>query len=193
MRKLIPQKRARLLDAALKLFVEQGVVHTTTAQIAQQAGTAAGTLFLYFPTRQALLDELALSIGLEQSDYINTLLQPSFSAWQTFEVIWRGSLGWFLHNSRAYLFIQQVRDTGLISPEAVQRSNQFFTYYYTAIQKGLQEGSIRALPADLIGEFLYQDIVALMNHLLRQPDASAREQIIQQGFDIFWRGIQAGE
>lgn len=193
MRRLDPQKRKKLLDAALTLFVEQGEAHTTTAQIARQAGTAAGTLFLYFPTRQALLDELALSIGLEQADYINALLQPSYTARQTFQVIWQGSLRWFLQNPRAYRFIQQVRDTGLISPQAVQRSNEFFVYYYTAIQKGEQEGSIRALPADLIGEFLYQDIAAVMNHLLRQPLGSAHEQIIQQGFDIFWRGIQSVE
>ncbi len=62
-RKLDPEKRAAFLEVALKLFVENGVKDTSTAAIAREAGTAAGTLFLYFPTKQDLVDEIAIQIG----------------------------------------------------------------------------------------------------------------------------------
>ena len=190
-RKLSPQRRASLLSSALKLFVTQGVMNTSTAEIAKEAGTAAGTLFLYFPTKQDLLDQLVLKIGKEQSDQINQLLQPSFSARETFFTIWHGTVTWFLENMDAYLYLQQVRDTGMISEAAVQESSQFFSYYYAAIQKGLAEGSLKTYPIGLIGDFLYQDIVAVMNHIRRQPQASEREATIRQGFEIFWDGIKS--
>ena len=57
-RKLALDKRENFLNAALKLFVANGVQNTSTAAIAKEAGTASGTLFLYFPTKQDLLDEL---------------------------------------------------------------------------------------------------------------------------------------
>ena len=69
-RTLNPEKRTNLLNAALKLFVLNGVKNTSTAEIAREAGIAAGTLFLYFPTKQALLDELVLNLGREQSESI---------------------------------------------------------------------------------------------------------------------------
>ena len=53
-RKLSTEKRAQYLSSALKLFVANGVKNTSTAAIAKEAGTAAGTFFLYFPTKQAL-------------------------------------------------------------------------------------------------------------------------------------------
>ena len=190
-RMLSSEKREKLLASALKLFVKNGVMNTSTAEIAKEAGTAAGTLFLYFPTKQDLLDQLVLKIGKEQSEHINQLLNPSLSARETFFTIWHGTVSWFLENIEAYQYIQQVRDSGMISASAVQESNQFFGYYYNAIQKGFQEGSLKAYPLGLIGDFLYQDIVAVINHLSRQPDASLREETIQQGFEIFWDGIKS--
>jgi len=189
-RSLSPEKREKLLSSALKLFVKNGVMNTSTAEIAKEAGIAAGTLFLYFPTKQELLNELVLKIGKEQSDHINQLLKPSLSARETFFTIWHGTVTWFLENMEAYQYIQQVRDSGMISESAVQESNKFFGYYYNAIQKGFQEGSIKDYPLGLIGDFLYQDIVAVINHISRQPEPSEREETIRQGFEIYWDGIK---
>jgi AcrR family transcriptional regulator len=189
-RNLKPEKRANYLSSALKLLVANGVQNTSTAEIAKEAGTAAGTLFLYFPTKQDLLDALVLKIGQEQSDRINALLEPSLSARDTFFTIWNGSVRWFLENMEAYLYIQQVRDTGIISDATVQETNKFFGYYYEAIQKGLAEGSIKPYPAELIGGILYQQIVAIMNIIRTQPDPAKQAETIQQGFEIFWNGIK---
>ncbi len=189
-RNLSPEKRARFLDAALHLFVKNGVQHTSTAEIAKEAGTAAGTLFLYFPTKQDLLNQLALKIGLEQSAYIKSLLAPTLPARESFLTIWNGSVGWFLEHMDAYLYIRQIWEAGVISEEAVMESNQFFGFYYEAIQKGLAEGSIKPYPLEMIGTFLYQDIVAVMNLVRALPDPARRDEAIQQGFAIFWDGIR---
>jgi hypothetical protein len=55
----------------------------------------------------------------------------------------------------------------------------------------LAEGSLKPYPIGLIGEFLYQDIVAVMNQIHQQPDPGAQHELIQQGFNIFWDGIQS--
>src|SRR5512138_1554009 len=100
-RKPAPDKRENFMNAALKLFVTNGVQNTSTAAIAKEAGTAAGTLFLYFPTKQDLINELVLKIGRDQSEYLKSLLDPSLSAQDTFFVIWSGSIRWFLDNLEA--------------------------------------------------------------------------------------------
>jgi AcrR family transcriptional regulator len=47
-----------LLDAALALFVEKGYAHTSVAEIASRAGVSKGALYLYFPSKQAVLEGL---------------------------------------------------------------------------------------------------------------------------------------
>jgi len=51
------RKQARpgeLLDAALALFVEKGFAATRVEEVAARAGVSKGTLFLYFPSKEAL-------------------------------------------------------------------------------------------------------------------------------------------
>ena len=190
-RKLDPEKRERFLSTALSLFVANGVQNTSTAEIAKEAGTAAGTLFLYFPTKQDLIEALVVKIAREQSETITAMLQSGQSARETFFTIWQGSIQWFLENMEAYQYNQQVRDTALVSEAVIQETGQYLKYYFEAVQKGLKEGSIKPYPVEVTGGFLYQDIVAVMNILKTQPDTAKREQMIQMGFDIFWDGIKS--
>lgn len=189
-RTLNVEKREKLLIAALKLFVDQGVQNTSTADIAREAGMAAGTLFLYFPTKQALLDALVLEIAQGQSKDITAMLRPDLTARESFFAIWSSSLRWFIAHLTAYQFIQQVRDTGMISAAVTQETEKTFAFYYVAIQKGLAEGSIEPYSPELIGGFLYQDILAVMNIIRTQPDATRNDELISQGFEIFWNGIK---
>jgi AcrR family transcriptional regulator len=189
MRTLNPDKRERLLASALKLFAANGVQNTSTAAIAKEAGTAAGTLFLYFPTKQDLIHDLVLKISQEQSESINARLDPSSTAREMFLTIWNGSIRWFQENRDAYLYIQQVRDSGMIADTIVQESNKYLGYYYEAIQRGFQEGSIKPYPFELIGGFLYQAVVAVMNLIKTQSGPEKQEAYIRQGFEIFWDGI----
>lgn len=189
-RTLSPEKRSRYLQSALKLFVANGVNNTSTAAIAKEARTAAGTLFLYFPTKQDLIHELVLEIARQQSDYIESSLAPSLPAKESFHKIWRGSIQWFLDNMDSYLYIRQVRDSGLIAEDVVRESEQYLDYYYTAIQKGLQEGAIKTYPLEIVGTFLYHGIVAVMNLVSSGINPDQNTTYIQNGFDIFWDGIK---
>ena len=189
-RKLSVEKRNSLLKAALKLFVEKGIQNTSTAEIAKEAGTAAGTLFIYFPTKQDLIDELALKVSKELSDNINSLLDPSLSARDSFLVIWNEVLHWFLSDVEAYQYAQQIRVPGVLSQAIVMETGKYFNFFYQAIQKGLAEGCIKPYSIELIGGFLYQDFVAMMNYIQMQPDAGKREEAIRQGFELFWDGIK---
>jgi AcrR family transcriptional regulator len=47
-------RRRQLLDAALALFLHTPYAALRMAEVAQAAGLAKGTLFLYFPTKEAL-------------------------------------------------------------------------------------------------------------------------------------------
>jgi AcrR family transcriptional regulator len=54
------ETRQGLLEAALALFHEKGYEATTVEEITEQADVAKGTFFNYFPSKEALLDELAV-------------------------------------------------------------------------------------------------------------------------------------
>ena len=49
-----PDRRADILDAALRLFAEKGYAAATNAEIARAAGVTAAALYYYFPSKEEL-------------------------------------------------------------------------------------------------------------------------------------------
>ena len=47
-------KQQALIEAATRLFAEKGYAATNVQEIAQEAGVATGTFYLYFPSKEAL-------------------------------------------------------------------------------------------------------------------------------------------
>ncbi len=64
--------RRKIVDSARKLFSDKGFEQTTTRDLSEAAGIAAGTLFNYFPTKEALamtiLDDALAGAGTEMGD-----------------------------------------------------------------------------------------------------------------------------
>jgi Transcriptional regulator len=53
--KLKGNKRAQIMDAALKLFAEHGYLSTPVSQIAKEAGVAKGLIYSYFENKEDIL------------------------------------------------------------------------------------------------------------------------------------------
>ena len=61
----------KILSAAEKLFLRKGYEETTTRDIASAAGIAAGTMFNYFPGKEALaMTMVAEAMAKGRTDYI---------------------------------------------------------------------------------------------------------------------------
>jgi AcrR family transcriptional regulator len=62
------ERREEILQAALRLFGEKGFNETTVEDIAEGAGVAKGTIYLYFPSKEHILLALKkqFSQGLER-------------------------------------------------------------------------------------------------------------------------------
>jgi len=66
------KRRPRILSSSLDLFVYKGYHGTTVRDIAKRSEVSVGLLFHYFPTKQAILEEL-LKTAEEGLDLTKTL------------------------------------------------------------------------------------------------------------------------
>jgi AcrR family transcriptional regulator len=65
-------KRRALLAAARELFARQGYEDTTIAEIAQAAGVAVGTVYLYFQNKHDILVDVCLALNTEVARVIQS-------------------------------------------------------------------------------------------------------------------------
>lgn len=61
-----PDKRQRILDAALKVFAERGFYNAKVSEVARAAGVADGTIYLYFENK----DDLLIQLFEDRMEYI---------------------------------------------------------------------------------------------------------------------------
>jgi AcrR family transcriptional regulator len=111
--------RQRILEAATSLFVSDGWHNTTTRGIALAAGIATGTLFNYFPTKEAIAATL-LSEALERSgeEFRAACYERHSLEAELFSLIWSG-----LRSLRDYRkFLAPASET-IFSPLARQSAS----------------------------------------------------------------------
>ena len=72
-----PDSRQRILDAALQLFLSDGVEQTSVAAICRTAGVSNGSFFHHFPSKEELALEVTLALRREYWDHVLAALEPS--------------------------------------------------------------------------------------------------------------------
>lgn len=79
MQKLDPQKRAAILNAAKQRLRKYGIQKTKMQEIAQDAGIAVGTLYLYFKNKNAILIASIEAHAQQHIAYAEEILNSSKS------------------------------------------------------------------------------------------------------------------
>ncbi|WP_417451526.1 TetR/AcrR family transcriptional regulator [Kordiimonas sp.] len=59
------ERRRQLLQAAVALFAEKGIGEAKHADIAKRAGVSVATTFVYFPTREALIETVLDDVAVQ--------------------------------------------------------------------------------------------------------------------------------
>src|SRR5215217_4709048 len=89
------EKRTQLLHAAAEAVAQRGI-GAPTAMISAMAGVAEGTLFRYFPTKEALLNELYLHLFRHMCAAIAEALEPSQPLVRRAQAQWNAYIDWGL-------------------------------------------------------------------------------------------------
>lgn len=77
-------KRQRVLDATLKLIMENGVQATSMSKVSKVSGVAVGTIYHHFSSKEAIITELYRHFKLEMIQSMNFDDMESYSPVEAF-------------------------------------------------------------------------------------------------------------
>jgi TetR/AcrR family fatty acid metabolism transcriptional regulator len=146
-RKRVGNKRERIIAAAARLFGDKGYHDTTTAEIAESAGVAAGTIYIYFSSKEELLVAVfeeflgrhmeRLREGVEREktpkEKLNRLLALGLELMQN-------------NPDSARIFLSQLRQSTQMITTVAKRSSRI---YKDIIESILTEGATTGLCRDV--------------------------------------------
>jgi AcrR family transcriptional regulator len=97
-RPLSEEKRNALLKAAAEAIAAEGI-GVSTSRIAKAADVAAGSLFLYFPTKDELLNQLYSSIKQEIAESMLAKYPKEATVSERLRSVWMAYLKWGVANA----------------------------------------------------------------------------------------------
>jgi AcrR family transcriptional regulator len=178
-------KRTAIMEAAVAEFAERGLAATPTAAISRAAGIAEGTLFTYFPTRAALLNELYRALKRELADVILQGMPDEADAHACVRHVWQRYVSWGVAHAARLRVIAQLRVSDQLTPESVALANAPFAGVERLVADGVRRGQLRVLPSD----YLAAALEALAETSIAFAARTGGEAYVDVGFELFWGGI----
>jgi TetR/AcrR family transcriptional regulator, fatty acid metabolism regulator protein len=186
-------KRQTILDAAVRLFAQKGFHGVSTAELAESAGVAEGTIFRYFSSKDKLLIS-ALDRAMER--LLEALRRDDDPQSPVTERLLR-FIGNHLHLIRehpelARFIIVELRQT----PEFLRRYpryrplDAYLDFLREILREGMEQGSLRRV--DL--ESLVSMIFGTMDYVLTRWHLNGTEvdlgKVIADLRDIMYNGLK---
>ncbi|MBR8830918.1 MAG: hypothetical protein N5P05_000157 [Chroococcopsis gigantea SAG 12.99] len=190
------QIRTRILRAALHLFAVKGFEGATTKDLAIAAGVAEGTLFRYFPTKKAILIEVATNGWVDILTDLLTELSEMGSYKAVAQVMRRRVLRMRENSDLLRVcfieaqFHPELRDK-IQTEVIVKMTDVAEAFFQTAMDKGIYRPMNPKIVAQVfLGMFA---IAGFSNDTVLEPDASPQSlQEMAEGIaDIFLNGVLA--
>jgi AcrR family transcriptional regulator len=135
--------RKVLLTAAADVVGTLGYADASIARIAERAGLAQGTFYLYFESRQDLFDQLLPRIGEMMLDHVRESIK---GAREFFEIEERGLTAFFNFLVENPEFFRILYETDAVSPSAGERHINLLVQKYTrVVERAVKERQIKCL------------------------------------------------
>ncbi|TBR57025.1 TetR family transcriptional regulator [Westiellopsis prolifica IICB1] len=167
------QYRKELLGKCFHLFAEKGYAFITMREIAQGIGVSTGTLYHYFPTKEALFEQLVEEVSQHTVRTAMTKIDGAQTQQERVEALAR-----FLDENtdsiikETFIFLDFCRHHGVEAVHnnpAIKRANERYRQAYSEL--------FGVLDPDLIqfSDNLLSGII--LNHLLGDKSISFTEQV----------------
>jgi AcrR family transcriptional regulator len=135
--------RRRLLDAAEHVFGEFGYHEASVVKVAEEAGVAAGTYYLYFDSKKAIFDELVRDLNRRVR---HAMKEGSSKGTTRFESELLGFDAYFRFTREHPTLYRIIRQAEFVSPEMLRyHYDQLSAGYIEALREASAAGEIGAL------------------------------------------------
>jgi AcrR family transcriptional regulator len=156
----IKDKRAAVLDAAMALIAEHGFHAAPMALIAQRAGVAAGTIYHYFDSKEAMIVALYARSKERMGEALLAHVDARQSYKQRFHSFWLNLFVFFTTHPADFMFLQQYSNSPFIAQHTRAENEVFYRPVVDFLAEGTRTGVLRDMHIELLVALVYGSVVS---------------------------------
>jgi AcrR family transcriptional regulator len=179
-------KRSALLNATLSLVNHGGIQGASMAKVAKVANVSPATIYLYFESKQDLVNQLYLDVKVAFAVAAFKGHEPNVAVKNSFECIWFNMASFKLEHKEEASFLSQCDNTPIIDEVTRQEGLVHLTPLFDLWTQGQKEGIIKDISHYLLYAYSIYPIAFLMNmqnRALCELDEKALEEAFQAAWD----------
>jgi len=185
-------KYRRILEAAVKVFAEQGFYQSTISQIAREAGVADGTIYLYFKNKDDILVQFFNYKTKQVFDSFREEVDKADNIFDKLRNLIRRHLEEF-QNDRNMAILYQAethQNSRLVEEQIKEMSKLYLDIVSEIVERGQDEGSVRKdLYVGLVKRFILGSVDEVINTWLHSGGKYDLVSMADPLVDLFIRGI----
>ncbi len=187
-----PDKRSDIVQAALNLIVERGFHGTSMAMVAEKADVAAGTIYHYFESKEALIKDMYLELeeqvimALWKGDPVSMPIRERFVH------LWTVLLKYFITHPLCFRYMQQYHSSPYgvaLRREKILGKGDDRYIFKTLFEEGVSNRTIKDLPISMLSALAFGPLVQLArDHIL--GFTALDDTFIAKTVKACWDGIK---
>jgi len=177
-------RRSAILSAATRVIASQGLA-APTAAIAKEAGVSNGSLFVYFDTKAALLNELYVVLKTEMGTAATAGLPAGREPREQVGHMWTHWLHWATTTPEKRRALAHLEVSDEITAESHRTVGSALGGIAELLERSRANGPMQNVPLGFVLTLTTAIADATIDAMLREPaEAEARSSV---AFDAIWR------
>lgn len=177
------------MQAALDLFVDRGFYGTAVPEIADKAGVGAGTIYRYFPSKEALVNELYRQEKLRWGGAVIDSF-PTGNARELFRTLWMRMARFAVDNEKSFVFLELHHHARYLDAESQALEKRMMELFTNVVVSAQARGELKAgAPRLLMGMVMGAFIGVIRNCVELETKASEADWKLAE--QCMWEAIRA--
>lgn len=184
----LKDKREAILQAMLELVAERGFHDAPMSLVAKRAGTSAGIIYHYFPSKDELIRALYLHVKAKMGRFLIEGDVVGMPPEQAFRRVWMNAYRFYRNHHKEVKFLDQYENSpycgGSPEVEALVQQDPNMALLLNLFRPKSAGGSLKNLPREAVSELTIGVAARLAKRL--KP---LKTNILQEIADACWRAV----
>lgn len=103
--------------------------------------------------------------------------------------LWSNLIKWGIDNQEEFLFVGQFCSSPYITKFTREEVMKEYIFLHNLVNEGIKTGEIKDFSPELTISMFYQGSRAVVNLILNSDSSQDKNKLIEDGFQIIWRGL----
>ncbi|MES2560341.1 MAG: TetR/AcrR family transcriptional regulator [Bacteroidota bacterium] len=181
-------KREKIIRAAIISFCEKGFQQTSTAMISKAAGVATGTLFLYFKSKDDLINVIYKESKMEMMASLQADFPEGENTQTIVKHIWIKAIEWAMANRQTFQFIHMCKASPIITDDTKMELAPLTHFGDQLLKRAFANKELAVMDSEMFYMLLDGMWTSTIDYVIANPTKN-NKKVINHAFEIFWKGV----